>query len=198
MIAGISFVLAAYLCGSLTSAILVSRILHLPDPREEGSRNPGASNMLRLHGKRAALLTLAGDVLKGMLPTLAARLAQQPESVIGLCALAAFLGHLYPLFFGLRGGKGVATLGGALVGMHWPLGLVYFGVWLVAAGLSRYASLAAVAAAAAVLFASAALAAARPFFGYNLPMCLLLFWRHRENIRRLLAGREERIRLKKT
>lgn len=186
-------VVAAYLAGSLTSAVIACRALGLGDPREDGSGNPGATNVMRLHGKKAALLTLGGDVLKGLLPVLLLRLAGAPEAFVVAGGLAAFLGHLYPVFFGWRGGKGVATFIGALLGFHWLLGAAYIVVWLAAAGLFRYSSAAALCGAAfAPLLCWLILDDGYYLAGVGL-MAVLLIWRHRSNISNLLAGTEEKI-----
>ena len=195
MILYTGLVILAYLAGSLASAVMVCKALGLDDPREQGSGNPGATNVLRLHGKAAAVLTLCGDVLKGLLPVLALRYAQAPDLFIAAAGLAAFSGHLYPLFFGLRGGKGVATLIGILLAFHWLLGAAFLMTWLLVALLSRYSSLAAMTAGLLtpaycwLLTPSAYLLA-----GVSL-MSAALIWRHRANIRKLLAGEENRIKL---
>ncbi|MFO7640376.1 MAG: glycerol-3-phosphate 1-O-acyltransferase PlsY [Candidatus Competibacteraceae bacterium] len=187
------FVVLGYLAGSIATAILVCRMLGLPDPREEGSRNPGATNVLRFGGKKAAAITLAGDLLKGLLPVLLARLAGLDDTGLALTALAAFLGHLYPVFFGFAGGKGVATAFGALLGLSWPVALAALATWLLMAWIVRVSSLSALTAAALTpLFA----------WGFGLPgaglvavllMVGLLVWRHRSNIRLLLVGAEDQI-----
>jgi len=189
----IGFALFGYLLGSVSTAIITCRLMGLPDPRSEGSRNPGATNVLRLGGKKAAAITLFGDMLKGLLPVLIALSLGMSDAVIAACGLAAFLGHLYPLYYGFQGGKGVATLLGVLLGMHWLLGLGTIGVWLAMAFTFRYSSLSALVAATAspmlawfithspIISASIAL------------MAVLLIWRHRSNIRNLLAGREDKI-----
>lgn len=186
-------VVFGYLAGSISTAILVCRAMGLPDPRSEGSRNPGATNVLRFGGKKAAAITLAGDFLKGLLPVLLARWAGLEDIGLALTALAAFLGHLYPVFFGFEGGKGVATAFGAILGLSWPVALAALVTWLLMAFLVRISSLSALT--AAVL---------TPVFGgwfglplaYNaaiLTMVALLVWRHRSNIRNLLAGAEDKI-----
>ncbi len=114
---------AGYLLGSLSSAIIICRLLGLPDPRGQGSGNPGATNVLRIGGKKAAAATLIGDMLKGLIPVLIAKLLGASLAIQALVAIAAFLGHLYPLFFGFKGGKGVATALGVLLGIHWPVDL---------------------------------------------------------------------------
>jgi glycerol-3-phosphate acyltransferase PlsY len=187
------FVVLGYLAGSIATAILVCRIMGLPDPRSEGSRNPGATNVLRFGGKKAAAITLAGDFLKGLLPVLLARGAGLEEIGLALTALAAFLGHLYPVFFGFQGGKGVATAFGAILGLSWPVALAALATWLLMAFLVRISSLSALTAA---VFA--------PLYGwwFDLPlarnmvmlvMAALLIWRHRSNIQNLLAGVEDKI-----
>jgi glycerol-3-phosphate acyltransferase PlsY len=187
------FVALGYLAGSVSTAILVCRTMGLPDPRSEGSRNPGATNVLRFGGKKAAAITLAGDFLKGLLPVLLARLAGVEETGLALTALAAFLGHLYPVFFGFEGGKGVATAFGAILGLSYPVALAALATWLIMAFVVRISSLSALTAAALA-----------PLFGwwFGLPgACLaavlvmvgLLIWRHRSNIRHLLAGTEDKI-----
>lgn len=186
-------VAAAYLLGSVATAVLVSRALGVADPRSGGSGNPGATNVLRLAGRRAAFLTLAGDVLKGVVPVLVARAADLPPGAIALVGLAAFLGHLYPVFFGFRGGKGVATALGALFGLDPLLGAAVLATWLVAAGVSRYSSLAALVAAVLAPVYAWALSAHPWVVGAVAVMAALLVWRHRANIRRLLAGEEGRI-----
>ncbi|HIE55576.1 MAG TPA: glycerol-3-phosphate 1-O-acyltransferase PlsY, partial [Chromatiaceae bacterium] len=128
-------VIASYLLGSIASAILVARIMGLPDPRTQGSRNPGATNMLRTGGKKAAAITLLGDTLKGLLPMLAAHALDVSPLVLALTGLAAFLGHLYPLFFGFQGGKGVATALGVQFGLHWLIGLSVALIWFAVARL---------------------------------------------------------------
>lgn len=193
MFATLSFVVLGYLAGSVSTAIIVCRAMGLPDPRSEGSRNPGATNVLRFGGKKAAAITLAGDFLKGVLPVLLARLADVEETGLAATALAAFLGHLYPVFFGFEGGKGVATAFGAILGLSYPVALAALAAWLFMAFVVRISSLSALTAAAlAPLFAwwfglpGAYLAAVLVMVG-------LLIWRHRSNIRHLLAGTEDKI-----
>lgn len=180
--------LLAYLTGSLSFAILISRLAGAPDPRAGGSGNPGATNMLRLAGKRLAIWTLLGDLLKGVLPVLLAAslgLSVQHQAWIGL---AAVLGHLYPLYFSFRGGKGVATATGALLGLYPPAAFLALGAWLLIFRLTRTSSAAALVALPVCL---PLLAWQRP--DALLPMSLLaslIIWRHRNNLRDLFAGRE--------
>ena len=193
MLTTILFVVLGYLAGSISTAIIVCQVMGLPDPRSEGSRNPGATNVLRFGGTKAAAITLAGDFLKGLLPVLLARLAGADETTLALTALAAFLGHLYPVFFGFEGGKGVATAFGVILGLSWPVALAALATWLVMAFVVRISSLSALTAAAlAPLFG----------WGFGLPpayeialliMVALLIWRHRSNIRKLVSGTEDKI-----
>ncbi len=186
-------IVAAYLVGSIASAVLVCKLLGKEDPRTEGSGNPGATNVLRLHGKQAAMLTLFGDGLKGFLPVLAAGLLGAPAQLIALVGLAAFIGHLYPIFFGFRGGKGVATFVGVLFGMYWLLGLCFVTVWLLMAVVFRYSSLAALTAAVLAPLYTLWLLPGPAFAAANALMAMLLLWRHNSNIKDLLAGTENKI-----
>lgn len=192
-VAAYLFVIIGYLAGSIASAVVVCRLLRLQDPRTAGSGNPGATNMMRLHGKNPALLTLAGDVLKGLLPVLLAAAWHQPTAVLALTGLAAFTGHLYPVFFGFQGGKGVSTLIGVLFGIYWMLGLAFIVTWLLVAALFRYSSLSGlVAALLAPVYAALLLPHWLVVLCVGL-MSLMLIWRHRSNIRNLLNGSEEKI-----
>ena len=184
---------AGYLFGSISTAIIVCRMMGLPDPRTVGSRNPGATNVARHGGKQAAALTLFGDMLKGLLPVVIAHLLGADASVLAGTALAAFLGHLYPVFFGFRGGKGVATALGVTFGLYWPVGLLTAGTWLVVALLFRYSSLAALTSALAIPAGFAWLWPEPALVGAMLVMVALLYWRHRSNIANLLGGREGKI-----
>ena len=138
----------AYLLGSISSAVVVARVMDLPDPREIGSKNPGATNILRYGGKMAAVLTLAGDILKGVIAVLVARALTADAVIITLCGFAAFLGHLFPVFFGFRGGKGVATALGVWFALNPWVGLALLATWVLMALLFRYSSLAALTASA--------------------------------------------------
>jgi glycerol-3-phosphate acyltransferase PlsY len=183
----------AYLLGSVSSAIIVCRLLGLPDPRGEGSGNPGATNVLRIGGKKAAAITLIGDMLKGLLPVLLAKALGASLAVQAMVAVAAFLGHLYPLFFGFRGGKGVATALGVLLGLHWPVGLLTIATWLLIAKVFKISSLAALLSLLVTplyiwwLIPEPSLIIAMLF------MLILLFWRHRSNIENLFKGTEGHI-----
>ena len=185
----------SYLFGSVSSAIIVCKVMGLPDPRSSGSNNPGATNVLRIGGKKAAAITLLGDVLKGLIPVLIVKMVSEDAMIVSLAAGAAFLGHLYPVFFGFRGGKGVATASGVYLGLSWQLTLVLLGVWLVVAVLFRYSSLAALIAAAVAPVVVYFLLPGTPYLVLTVVIAILLFWRHRENIKRLASGSESRIRL---
>lgn len=193
----ILLIVAGYLVGSLSFAVIVSRAMGLPDPHSYGSGNPGATNVLRSGRKLAAVLTLAGDALKGLVVILVARNLAASAGFgpgdIALGGLAAFLGHLYPIFFGFRGGKGVATAAGVLFGLSVPLGAIVLAVWVAVFAISRVSSLGALAAAVAAPIATAILLTNDLVIGAVVVMAGLLIWRHRENIRRLRAGAEKRI-----
>lgn len=188
-------VLVAYLVGSLSFAVIVSRAYGLPDPHTYGSGNPGATNVLRTGRRSAAALTLLGDALKGFVVVLAVRLAWFPDSVgaagLAAVAVAAFVGHLYPLWFGFKGGKGVATAAGILLALSGWLGLCASLAWAAVFAATRISSLGALAAALVAPLAAVWL------LGWNAlslgvaVMGALIFWRHRENIRRLVAGTEK-------
>ncbi|MHB1565739.1 MAG: glycerol-3-phosphate 1-O-acyltransferase PlsY [Acidiferrobacter sp.] len=193
----LTFVLpvAAYLLGSVSTAVIASRALGLPDPRHVGSGNPGATNMLRVGGRKAAIITLLGDVLKGLLPVILARGLGVGAVTVAAVALAAFIGHIFPAFFRLRGGKGVATAWGALTGISPWAGLALLGTWLGVALIFRYSSLAALVAAVVAPFFILFTVSSAPlvYFGMTVLMSVLLLWRHQPNIRKLLAGEESRI-----
>ena len=190
-------VLVAYLVGSLSFAVIVSRLMGLSDPRSYGSKNPGATNVLRSGNKAAAILTLVLDALKGYLPVLAALLLGPRfgwgDATVAWVGLAAFVGHLWPVFFHFQGGKGVATAAGVLMAVNPWLGLATLASWLIIAAFFRYSSLASIVSA---LFAPFYLLLIWGPTASALPiavMSLLLVWRHEGNIRKLLAGTESRI-----
>ena len=198
MLLNIVLVIFAYLCGSVSSAVVICKIMRLDDPRFHGSNNPGTTNVLRLHGKKAAILTLAGDMLKGLFPLLLAHAFNAPELIIALSAIAAFCGHLFPVFFGFRGGKGVATLTGVLFGINWAFGLAFVLIWLAIAGLFRYSSLAGLVAAASAPFFAALLHPSPYYIASISCMTIILFWRHRSNIKNLIAGKEDKFGMEKS
>ncbi len=197
MLAASLIVVVAYLIGSVSFAVVVSKAYGLPDPRGYGSGNPGATNVLRTGHRTAAALTLAGDGAKGWLAVFAAGLAAPalgaPEGTVPAAALAVFLGHLFPVFHRFAGGKGVATAAGIMLALSWPLTLALAAVWLVTAFGFRISSLAAL--------AVALLAPIGAFFVFGntatawiwVPIAVLLFWRHRDNIRKLRSGSETTI-----
>jgi glycerol-3-phosphate acyltransferase PlsY len=195
--ATIAFIVIAYLIGSLSFAVIVSQAFGLPDPHTYGSRNPGATNVLRTGNKLAAGLTLVGDALKGWVAVvLAQRLAWRygvADAGIAGVALAAFVGHLFPVFFRFRGGKGVATAGGILFAIDWRVGLGTLVTWLVIALFFRYSSLAALVAAVFAPFATALVLGFNVHAAAVLAIAALLVWRHAENIKKLVAGTEGRI-----
>ena len=196
------FTIAAYLIGSLSFAVIVSRAFGLPDPHSYGSGNPGATNVLRTGRKFAAALTLAGDTGKGVLAVLLARYFAADYGVdasgLALVALAVFLGHVYPLYFGFKGGKGVATALGILCALNLWLGLATLASWLVIVLIFRMVSLASIVAALFAPFYTAWLfGTASPLLPGVLAIAALLIYRHKENIQRLIAGRENRIGAKK-
>lgn len=187
--------LCAYLIGSVSSAIIVSKLMGLPDPRTSGSNNPGATNVLRLGGKKAAAITLFGDVLKGLLPVLVAKMLTASSSTIALVGISAFLGHLYPLYFGFKGGKGVATAAGVFTGISGVVTPILIGIWLTTAFVFRYSSLAALVATISAPLLVWLLVPGFPFFIMACLIAAFLFWRHRENIARLIRGEESKIKL---
>lgn len=189
----ITALIMAYLFGSISSAIIVCKLMRLPDPRTTGSHNPGATNVLRIGGKKAAAITLLGDSLKGFIPVMIAHALAFSSLNMALIALAALLGHLYPIFFRFQGGKGVATFIGCLIALSWPTALCWGITWLVVAALFRYSSLAALIACALAPFYSW-------FFNHSMGtsivlavMAVMIFYRHRENITKLISGTESRI-----
>jgi len=198
--------LAAYLVGSLSFAVIVSRAMGLKDPRTFGSKNPGATNVLRSGSKAAAIVTLLLDALKGLLPVLAVRFYGRAwgleEGTVAIVGLAAFLGHLWPVFFRFQGGKGVATFIGVVFGINLVLGIATGATWLIIAFFFRYSSLASLVAA---VFAPTYYLLGDRMQWYADPrialalfvMAMLLAWRHRENIARLLQGKESRLGAKK-
>lgn len=189
--------LLAYLIGSLSFAVIVSRVMGLSDPRSYGSRNPGATNVLRTGNKRAAVVTLALDALKGYLPVFAVAVWGPRwglgEGTLAMAGFAAFVGHLWPVFFRFRGGKGVATAAGVLLAFNPWLGLATLATWLIIAFFFRYSSLASLVAAVFAPFYQLLIWHAGPVFFAILVMSLLLVWRHQQNIGKLLAGKESRL-----
>lgn len=185
-----ALLIAAYLLGSVCSAIIVCKLWGLPDPRSQGSSNPGATNVMRIGGKKPALITLAGDMAKGVPLVLLAQHLQLRPDLISAIGLAAFMGHLYPVFFKFEGGKGVATALGVLLALYWPVGLAVIGVWLAVFTLFRISSLSSITA-----FAVAPIIAWYLVPNYMLGivgMSILLIARHKTNIKALLKGEERK------
>ena len=185
--------LAAYLIGSIPMAIVIAKAFGLPDPRTTGSHNPGATNILRYGGKLAAALTLLGDALKGAIAVLLVAWQSSQPLVIAAGALAVFLGHLYPVFFGFRGGKGVATALGVWLALAPVVGGLLLLTWLAVALIFRYSSLAALIASVAAPFYVGWILAPREYLILSIAMSALLLWRHRVNIQKLIAGHEGKI-----
>lgn len=186
------FCLLGYLLGSISTAILVCRMLGYPDPRGEGSGNPGATNVLRVAGKPAAAITLLGDVLKGVVPVLLARLAGVDDPALAWIGFFAFLGHLYPVFFRFEGGKGVATALGVINTLAWPAGFAVMATWLVVFLPFRISSLAAI---VSWILAPLWLWVFAPqYLAAMVLMSVLLIWRHRQNVQDLLTGKERSFR----
>lgn len=193
MIVNLLLVTGAYLLGSVSSAIIICRLMGLPDPRTQGSSNPGATNVLRIGGKTAGAITLLGDGLKGLIPMLAGHLLDADPALLAVTGLAAFLGHLYPVFFGFLGGKGVATALGVQFGLYWPIGLTVAAIWLFVAKALRISSVSGL---VCMALAPLVIWLFRPepiLVWMQVLISLLLFWRHRSNIWNLLSGSEGKL-----
>lgn len=188
-------VISGYLIGSICSAVIVSRIFSLPDPCQEGSLNPGATNVLRLAGKKYAILVLLADVLKGVLPVLFAKIIGVNTAIVALTGLAAVLGHIFPVFFGFKGGKGVATALGVLFGLNAMLGMAVVIIWLLTATISRYSSLASITSIA--LSPLLALLISTSLFIPLGIIAAVVIYKHATNIKRLKNGTEPTINLRK-
>ena len=183
----------AYFIGSLSTAIITCKIMGIEDPRKTGSHNPGATNVLRHGGKKAAIITLLGDMLKGLIPVLIAIQLQIEPAGIALVGLFALLGHIFPVYYGFKGGKGVATYYGVILGMNWLVGLIALTIWLSVAVIVKISSLSAL---VSIFFT--------PFILWHFSqsveltsavalMSILVFWRHKQNIKSLLQGSEGKI-----
>jgi len=197
MLSSLAFVAVAYLLGSISFAVVTSKLFGLPDPHSYGSRNPGASNVLRTGNKAAAILTVVGDGAKGWLAVFLAKTLGPSFGVddwtVPAVALAVLLGHIFPVFHRFAGGKGVATAAGVVFALHWPLGLALGAVWLAMAVGFRISSLAALTTAALLPPGAFYVFGNSPLAWASIAIALLLFWRHRTNIRQLLEGRETTI-----
>ena len=196
-LATLAVILAAYLIGSISFAVVVSKLMGLPDPHSYGSGNPGATNVLRTGNKAAALLTLLGDGLKGFVAVLLANRLGVSWGDASLAtagaALAVFLGHLFPIYHRFAGGKGVATALGVAFALAWQLGVALCAIWLVVALITRMSSAASLAAAIAAPFVGLYFLGNWPEAWALFPIAALLVWRHRGNIQKILAGQERRI-----
>ncbi len=192
MIVG-AMIVFSYLAGSISAGILVARVMGLGDPREAGSGNPGATNLLRLGGRKAAIVTLLADAAKGLIPVLIAHALQLDSLWLALVGLAAFLGHLYPVFFGFRGGKGIATGFGVMLGWHLLMGLGGLLTWVIVAGVFRISSLSALISFAAAPVYVLLLTGDEPLAIAAAVMAVITAWRHRGNIVRIAKGQEPKI-----
>lgn len=180
----------AYLCGSISSAIITCRLMGIPDPRTKGSHNPGATNVLRIGGKKAAIITLLGDAFKGIIPVLLVVHYFPTVLCVSLAMVGAFLGHLFPIFFRFQGGKGVATGIGVVLAFYWPLGLALISIWLISFAIFKVSSVGAILSAIIGPFIAYWILP-NPHYLYALSfMSILLLWRHKDNIKRLLKGTE--------
>ena len=192
----IILVTLGYLMGSICSAVIVCRLSSLPDPREAGSKNPGATNVLRLGGKRYAALVMLIDLLKGTIPVLIAKALGAEPATIAFTALAAVVGHMFPVFFGFRGGKGVATAIGALLGFNFLIGVIVAATWLLIAKFSRYSSLASIISMSLAPFYTLVILGRMDVLTPLFFMVILILYKHKDNITRLIDGVEPKIKLK--
>jgi glycerol-3-phosphate acyltransferase PlsY len=187
------YLLAGYLLGSVSTAIITCKLMGLPDPRNVGSNNPGATNVLRHGGKKAAIITLFGDLLKGLLPVVVVSTLETNPTSIALTGAGALLGHIYPVYYGFRGGKGVATFYGALLGFNWLVGLIALAIWGLAALVTKISSLSALTSILASPFLTWQLGGSKELTATVALMAVLIYWRHRSNIRNIIEGKENRI-----
>ncbi|ARB93333.1 glycerol-3-phosphate 1-O-acyltransferase PlsY [Legionella longbeachae] len=192
----IFLVVLGYLMGSICSAVIICKACSLPDPRTEGSKNPGATNVLRLAGKQYAALVMAADLLKGTIPVLIAKILDADPATVSFTALAAVVGHMYPIFFGFKGGKGVATAIGSLLGLYFLVGVLVAATWLLVAKFSRYSSLASITSVGLAPLYSLLLIQQLSVFLPIFAIALLILYKHKDNINRLIDGTESKIKLK--
>lgn len=183
----------AYLVGSICSAVIVCSLCNLPDPRLEGSKNPGATNVLRISGKKYAAVVLLADMLKGFLPVLIAKFFGAGPTFLGFMCLAAVLGHIYPLFFNFKGGKGVATALGALFGLYWMLGLIACAIWFLVAIVTRYSSLASIVTWSIIPILVSFFPSSSSAFFPILIMSFFVLYQHQTNFTRLQKKEEPKI-----
>ena len=192
----IPFLIAGYLLGSLSSAIIVCRAMGLPDPRTQGSNNPGTTNVMRIGGKKASYTTFAGDFLKGLIPVLIARWIGSDMALAGT-ALGAFLGHLFPIYFGFKGGKGIATLAGIIIGISPWIFSGFAIIWLTLLFITGYVSLASMVATVGAAIITLLFGFSKIIIGVLMAIAILVIYRHRENIERLKKGTESQFLKKK-
>jgi len=193
MLLNLSTIFASYLLGSISTAIIVCKIMHLPDPRTVGSNNPGATNVLRVGGKKAAALTLFGDSLKGVIPVIIAKLLGLEPMMIALVAISAFLGHLFPIFFSFKGGKGVATFFGAMLALNYWVGILLLATWLLIAYGLKISSLSALIAAILAPIYFYLMQSELVYVWMSLFFTIALLLTHHSNIKKLLSGEENKI-----
>ncbi len=189
----ILFAVLAYVIGSFSTAIITCKIMGIEDPRTTGSNNPGATNVLRHGGKKAAIITLFGDMLKGLIPVLVVSQLQLEAPVIALVGLFALLGHVFPVYYGFKGGKGVATYYGVILGMDWQVGLIALAIWLAVAALLKISSLSALVSIFATPFLIWYFSQSIELTAAVALMSIIVFWRHQKNIKALLQGSEDKI-----
>ena len=189
----ILFAVLAYIIGSISTAIITCKIMGIEDPRNTGSLNPGATNVLRHGGKKAAIITLFGDMLKGLIPVLVVSQLQLEPPVIALVGLFALIGHIFPVYYGFKGGKGVATYYGVILGMNWLVGLIALAIWLSMAAIVKISSLSALVSIFATPFILWYFSHSVELTGAVAVMSILVFWRHKKNIKSLLQGSEAKI-----
>ena len=189
----ILFLGLAYLIGSFSTAIITCKIMGIEDPRKTGSRNPGATNVLRHGGKTAAIITLMGDMLKGLIPVLIVSQFQSDTLIIALVGLFAFLGHIFPVYYGFKGGKGVATYYGVILGINWQVGLIAITIWLATAALLKISSLSALVSIFCTPFLLWYFSQSIELTSAVILMSVIAFWRHQNNIKQLIQGTENHI-----
>ncbi len=183
----------SYLIGSISTAIITCKIMGLEDPRKVGSNNPGATNVLRHGGKKAAIITLLGDMLKGLIPILIIIQLQADTLTVALVGLFALLGHIFPIYYRFKGGKGVATYYGVILGINWLVGLIALAIWLTMAALFKISSLSALVSIFLAPFLLWHFSQSAELTGAAALMSIIVFWRHQSNIKHLIQGTEERI-----
>lgn len=193
MLINITLIIFAYLFCSISFAMVICKLLQLEDPRLHGSKNPGTTNILRLYGKRVAILTLGGDVLKGVIPVIIAKLLDRPDMILASISLASIIGHSFPIFYNFSGGKGIATLTGTLLATHWLLGSIFIAIWLAMAFSFRYSSLSGITAVATIPICTAILIGSHWLTAGHVLIAILIFWRHKSNIKKLFNGEEQKL-----